>query len=129
MVFHKSLSDSKSPQVSRTLLSILADLSNIVVWMVSVLPLISNSSSLRTKIFEVIPSAPITPSCPQFCFFFSLASSLLSPFRFPMTITVTQNAPTVLIAIHNYMNAWPHRNYLNPSKTKECNFSEILFID
>ena len=29
LVFLKSLSDSKSPQVSRTLLSILADLSNI----------------------------------------------------------------------------------------------------
>ena len=35
MVFHWSLSDSKSPQVSRTLLSILAVLNNAVVWMVS----------------------------------------------------------------------------------------------
>ena len=34
MVFHKSLSDSKSPQVSRTLLSILADLNNAVIWIV-----------------------------------------------------------------------------------------------
>ena len=34
MVFHWSLSDSKSRQVSRTLLSILADLNNGVVWMV-----------------------------------------------------------------------------------------------
>ena len=33
-VFHWSLSDSKSPQVSRTLLSILAVLNNTVVWMV-----------------------------------------------------------------------------------------------
>ena len=32
MVFHWSLSDSKFPQVSRTLLSILADLNNAVVW-------------------------------------------------------------------------------------------------
>ena len=31
MVFHWSLSDSKSPQISRTLLSILADLNNAVV--------------------------------------------------------------------------------------------------
>ena len=31
MVFHRSLSDSMSPQVSRTLLSILADLNNAVV--------------------------------------------------------------------------------------------------
>ena len=31
MVFYKSLSDSKFPQVSRTLLSILVDLNNAVV--------------------------------------------------------------------------------------------------
>ena len=35
MVFHWSLSDSKSPQVSRILLSILAVFNNAVVWMVS----------------------------------------------------------------------------------------------
>ena len=40
-----SLSDSKSPQVSRTLLSILADLSNAVVWIVSTCLLISKFSS------------------------------------------------------------------------------------
>ena len=39
-----SLSDSKSPQVYRTLLNILPDLNNIVVWMVSSCPLISKSS-------------------------------------------------------------------------------------
>ena len=38
MVFHWSLSDNKSPQVSRTLLSILADLKNAVVWMVPTSP-------------------------------------------------------------------------------------------
>ena len=45
MVFHWSLSNSKSPQVSRTLLSILAVLNNAVVWMVSIHPLTSKSSS------------------------------------------------------------------------------------
>ena len=40
--FTEGLSDSKSTQVSRTLLSILA---NAVLWMVSIHPLISNSSS------------------------------------------------------------------------------------
>ena len=34
MVFYRSLSDSKSPQVSQTLLSILANPSNTIVWMV-----------------------------------------------------------------------------------------------
>ena len=50
MIFHWSLSESKSLQVSRTLLSILAVLSNVVVWMVYTRPLISNSSS-PLKIF------------------------------------------------------------------------------
>ena len=45
MVFHWSLSDSKSLQVSRTLLSILAVLKNAVVWMVSTRPPTSKSSS------------------------------------------------------------------------------------
>ena len=38
MVFHWSFSDSKSPQVSRTLLSIVAVLSNAVIWIVSTCP-------------------------------------------------------------------------------------------
>ena len=45
MGFYWSLSDSKSPQVSRTLLSILAVLKNTVVWMVVTSPPTSKSSS------------------------------------------------------------------------------------
>ena len=45
-VFHWSLSDSQSFQISRTLLSILIDLNTAVVWIVSNLPLISNAFSL-----------------------------------------------------------------------------------
>ena len=48
-VFHWSLSNSKSSQVSRTLLTILAVLNNIVVWMVSSRPVISKSSSPCTN--------------------------------------------------------------------------------
>ena len=40
MVSHKSLNDNKSPQVCRTLFSILADLDNAVVWMITSRPLI-----------------------------------------------------------------------------------------
>ena len=36
MVFHWNLSDNKSPQVLMTLLSILVDSNNVVVWMGSV---------------------------------------------------------------------------------------------
>ena len=60
MIFHRSLSDSKSSQVSRTFLSILADLIMAVIWMITVHPPISNSFSLFTKPLEIVPSAPIT---------------------------------------------------------------------
>ena len=52
MVFHWSLGKSKSPQVSRTLLSIVANLGNVVVRMVLILPLISNSSSCNILAFD-----------------------------------------------------------------------------
>ena len=41
MVFHWSLSDSKSPQVFRALLRILLDLNDAIVWIVYTRPLIS----------------------------------------------------------------------------------------
>ena len=60
MVFHWSLSDSKSPQVSRTRLSILAVLSNAVVWIVSTRPPISKSSRPLNNPLVTVPNAPIT---------------------------------------------------------------------
>ena len=60
MFSHWSLSDNKSSQVSRTLLSILANLNNAVVWMVSTRPVISKSSSPCTNPLVSVPRAPIT---------------------------------------------------------------------
>ena len=40
MVYHWSLSGSKSPHVSRTLLSIQVDHNNAMIWMILILPLI-----------------------------------------------------------------------------------------
>ncbi len=60
IVFHRSLSDSKSPHVSRTPLSILAVLNNAVVWMVSTRPPTSKSSSLFNNPLDTAPNAPIT---------------------------------------------------------------------
>ena len=45
MVFLWNLSDSKSPQVPRTLLRFLTDLNNAIFWMVSTRPPICKSSS------------------------------------------------------------------------------------
>ena len=60
MVFHWSLSDSKSPQISRTLLSILAVLNNAVVMMVFTRPPTSKSSRLFNNPLVTVPKAPIT---------------------------------------------------------------------
>ena len=60
MVFHKSLSDSNAPQVSRTLLSIRVDLGNAVVSMVSSCPLIFKSSRPCTNSLVTVSSAPFT---------------------------------------------------------------------
>ena len=54
MVFHWSLSDSKSPQVYTTLLSILAVRNIAVVWMVSTLPPTSKCSIITFAIIIII---------------------------------------------------------------------------
>ena len=60
MVLHWSLNDSKSPQVSKTRLRILAVLSNAVVWIVSTRPPISKSSRPFNNPLVIVPNAPIT---------------------------------------------------------------------
>ena len=60
MVFHWIQGDSKFPQVSKTVLSILADLDNAGVWMVSSRPLTSKSSIPCINPSVTVPSAPIT---------------------------------------------------------------------
>ena len=48
------VSDNKSLQVSRTLLIILADFNSAVVFMVSILPLISSSASPFSRVLETV---------------------------------------------------------------------------
>ena len=60
MVFNGSLSDSKSPQHSRTFLSILANLNHAEVWMVFTVPFISKSSGHWTNPLVIVPRAQIT---------------------------------------------------------------------
>ena len=69
MVFHWSLSNSESPQVSRTLLSILAVLNNAVVWMVSTRPSFSKYSSHFCNPLVTVPNAPITIGIIVTCMF------------------------------------------------------------
>ena len=58
MAFHWSLSDSRSSQVARTLLSILVDLNNVIL-IVSPPTLISMSFSPCTNLLVTVPRAPI----------------------------------------------------------------------
>ena len=76
MVFHWSLSDSKSPQVSRTRLKILTVLSNVVVWIVSTRPPTSKSSGPFNNPLVIVPKAPITIGTIVTFMFHSLFSSL-----------------------------------------------------
>ena len=74
--FHRSLSDSKSPQFSRTLLSILTDFNNAVVWTVSTHPVISKSSSPCSNPLVIVPRAPITTAIIITFMFHSFFNSL-----------------------------------------------------
>ena len=60
VVFHWSLSDSKFPQAYRTLLCILSNLNNVVVWIVSNRLLLSNSSGPLSNPLGTVPSALTT---------------------------------------------------------------------
>ena len=75
MVFHWSLSDSKSPQVSRTRLRILAVLS-AVVWIVSTPRPSSKSSRPFNNPLVTVPNAPITFGTIVTFMFHSFFSSL-----------------------------------------------------
>ena len=90
MVSYWSLSDSKSPQVSRTLLSIMVDLNIAVVSMVSTRPLISKSSSPCTNPLGTVRRPPNTTGV-TFMFhnlFNSLARSRCLAF-FPLSFDFT----------------------------------------
>ena len=56
----QELSDSKSPKVSRTLLSIMSVVNHVVVWMVSTRPPTSKSCSPFSNPLVTVPKARIT---------------------------------------------------------------------
>ena len=77
MVFCWRLSDSKSPQVSRTLLSILAVFNNAVVWMVFTRSPTSKSSRPFNNPLVTVPKAPITIGIILTFMFYSFFFSIL----------------------------------------------------
>ena len=91
-VYHTSLSWWFLTGISRTLLSISADLNNAVVWIVSIRPLIFWFPSPCTNPLITVPSAPITTGITVtfiVFFFSSLAMSrYLSLFSLPFNFTL-----------------------------------------
>ena len=105
MVFHWSLSDSKYPQVSRTLLYS-AVLNNGVVWKVSTRLPTSKSSSPFTNPLVTVSNAPITIDIIVTCMFHSFFNSLsrskyLSFFShsFSFTLWLTGTAKSIILQI------------------------------
>ena len=97
MVFH-SLSDSKSPQVSWTILSILAVLNNAVVWMVFTRPPTSKSSSPFNNPLVTVPKALITIGM---IVTFMILSFFISLFIFFQFYSVVKRDSKV----HNFVNS------------------------
>ena len=95
------LSDRKSSQISRTLLSILDDLNNVVIWMFSTCPLISKFFSPFTNPLGIVASAlvtvGITVTFMLYRFFCSLAKSrYLSHFSLLFNFTLWSTRHTLL---------------------------------
>ena len=76
MVFHWSLSDCKSSQVSRTRLKILTVFSNAVIWIVSTRPPTSKSSRPFNNPLVIVPQAPIIIGTIVTFMFYSFFDSL-----------------------------------------------------
>ena len=70
--------ENKSPRISRTLLSILTKFNSAVVWMISILLLISSSSNLFSRLLRTAPTSPTT-----IC--------ITAPFRFHSFSALKQN--------------------------------------
>ena len=113
MVFHWSLSDSKFPQVSRTLLSIVAVLNNAVVLMVSKHPPTSKSSSPFNNPLVTVLKAPITigiiVTLMLHSFFNSLAGSRYLSFFSHSFSFIMWSAETAKSTNHYYYYYYYHR--------------------
>ena len=117
MVFHWSLSDSKPPQVSRTLLRILAVLNCAVVWTVSTRPPTSKSSSPFSNPLVTVPNTPIKigiilPACSivfsrsRYLSFFSHSISFILWSAGTAKSTILQVLCSLLRIFHTNVSWW-----------------------
>ena len=111
MISHWRLSDSKSLQFLRTLLSILAVFNNAVVWMVYTRPPTSKSSEPFNNSLVTVPKAPITiGTIVNFMFhsFFQFSSKVLclfsNSFSFIMWSAGTEKSTILQIFFSYYFS-------------------------
>ena len=84
----RSLSVSRSPPIPTTHLSNLTDLDNVVIWKVSIIPLISNSSSTFFRPWGIIQCLPTTIGNTTFFFWSQARSKYLSMFLFSLIFLI-----------------------------------------
>ena len=118
MVFLRGLSESKSPQLSRILRSILADLNNAVDQIVSTCSLISKSSNPFINPLKMDPSAPIT-------------ISITGIFMFHSFLVLEQGPDYYYYYFNYYINPFSHQRQLgnfhwSPSNIKSPQVSRTF---
>ena len=104
MVSHWSLSDSKFPQVSRTLPNILADFNKAGV---STCPLISLSSNPCIYPLVTVPSAPITIGFTFTFMFHSFFNDSFESFSHHRLLTIFHWSPIDLKSPELFLVFWP----------------------
>ena len=113
MFSHWSLCDSKSPHVSKSLVSILTDLNNTVIWMVSTRPLVSILFISLINPLGTVPCASAEIGITVTFMFHSSLSSLARPMylsffslSFSFTLwsagTVKSTFPQVLFFVDSF---------------------------
>ena len=99
MVFHWSLGDNNSPQVSRTRLRILAVLSNAVVWIVSTRPPTFKSSRPFNNLLVIVPKATITTGTIVTFVFHSFFNFLARPRYLSFILWLAETAKSTILQI------------------------------
>ena len=131
MVYHWSLSDSKSSQVSRTLPSILAVLNNVVVLIVYTRPPTSKSSSPFSNLLVTVRNEPITFGIIVTCMFHSFFNFLarsryLSFFTHSFSLLLLLYCLRVFLASYNVIFTKTHVTE-NPLRSLELFYVLKLF--
>ena len=104
-------------QVSRTLINILADLNNVVVWVVSACPLISKSSCPFINPFVTVPRTPITIGIIDIFMFHSF-------FQFPSKVQVL----ILLFAFFQFYSVVSRDSKVNNSASSLFPFFFLFFF-